>query len=520
MQDNHDDHDDIKRDQTVSNATCYITRYRVKVNRKGKKMQQKKRTTGFLLGISPLVIIGVFLVLVPIFIFITIDSMQAHNQRAVEMLTERGGALMRSFEAGARTGMLAMRWKAAKVQRLLMETAFQPDIEYIMITDKKGSILAHSTLSKTGGTYENMPDLSKVTFERVLAHREMRGENNKIFEVYKKFTPSRPPRPHGRGRPDKFHDELSMGKHYPPMPDWCRAHFFKGSDQKTIEPEQYIFAGFNMEKIEASKKEYLFHVIFTGIILFFIGCAGIFSLFVMQAYRSAKKSITSLEKEVERSRRLAAIGKLAAGVAHEIRNPLSSIKGFATYFKERFEDSQEEKKTATIMIDEVERLNRSVTQLLEFAGPISVSKAEVDCNELLDHSLLLVKNDLTSKKIEYETVIRTKKNSLMLDRDRMNQVLLNLYLNAIEAMESGGKLTVRVLDMESGGRVCFEVSDTGKGIGEADIEHIFDPYYTTRNTGTGLGLAVVYKIVETLGGEITAKSSLGKGTTFFIQMPC
>ena len=321
-----------------------------------------------------------------------------------------------------------------------------------------------------GGMYENIPDLSMLTFGTVLAHREIQGENKNIFEVYKKFTPSRPPSSR-RGKPRKFHDELSMmERHHPPMPDWCRAHFLKEPSRKDAEPEQYIFAGFNMEKIEAAKKEYLFHVIFTGIILFLIGCAGIFSLFVMQAYRSAKKSITSLEKEVERNRRLAAIGKLAAGVAHEIRNPLSSIKGFATYFKERFEDSQEEKKTAMIMIDEVERLNRSVTQLLEFAGPVSVSKTEVDCEELLNHSLLLVKKDLTAKKIEHETVIRTKKKSLMLDRDRMNQILLNLYLNAIEAMDSGGKLTVRVSEMESGSRVRFEVSDTGKGIDEADIE--------------------------------------------------
>ena len=138
-------------------------------------MKRKKRKTGSLLGISPFVFIGVFLVLVPIFIFITIDSMQAHNRRAVEMLTERGGALIRSFEAGARTGMLAMRWKAAKVQRLLTETAFQPDIEYIMITDKKGSILAHSVISKTGDIYENMPDLSVLTFGTVLAHREILG---------------------------------------------------------------------------------------------------------------------------------------------------------------------------------------------------------------------------------------------------------------------------------------------------------------------------------------------------------
>ena len=480
-------------------------------------MQKKNSNTGSLLGVSPFVFIGVFLVLVPIFIFITIDSMKAHNRRAVEMLTERGGALMRSFEAGARTGILAMRWKAAKVQRLLMETSFQPDIEYIMITDEKGSILAHSTPSKTGSTYAKMPDMSMLTLGTTLAHRKIHGTDKNIFEVYKRFTPARPPHPRRHGKP--VHGELSPRGHSLHMPDWCRVHFMRGPEQKGTGPEQYIFAGFNMERIEAANKEYLLHAVFTGVILFLIGCAGIFSLFIMQAYRSAKKSITSLEEEVERSRRLAAIGKLAAGVAHEIRNPLSSIKGFATYFKERFEDSQEEKRTAIIMIDEVERLNRSVTQLLEFAGPISVSKTEVGCEELLNHSIMLIKKDLALKKIDHEIIVTTKKKTLMLDRDRMNQMLLNLYLNAIDAMASGGKLTVRVSDIDGEGRIRFDVSDTGKGIDAADIEHIFDPYYTTKNTGTGLGLAVVHKIVEALEGDIAVNSAPGKGTTFVIRIP-
>jgi len=488
-------------------------------NTKVKKMQQKKRTAGSLLGISPFVIIGVFLVLVPIFIFITIDNIKAHNKRAAEMLTERGASLIRSFEAGTRTGMMAMRWETAKIQILLTETAFQPDIEYIMITDKNGRILGHSNASKTDGVYENMPDISQPNFDTDVSHREIGGEDNgKIFEVYKKFTPSRFRR---QGKFKRFRGGPFMERPNKPQPDWCRAHFFKGPGRMMApEPEQFIFAGFNMKKIEASKREYLLHVILTGVILFFIGCAGMFSLFVMQAYRSAKKSITSLEKEVERSHRLAAIGKLAAGVAHEIRNPLSSIKGFATYFKERFEDSKEEKKIAIIMIDEVERLNRAVTQLLEFAGPVSVSKTEVDCEALLNHSMLLVKKDLEAKKIEHETIILTKKKNVMLDSDRMNQILLNLYLNAIEAMDSKGKLTVKVSDAEDAGYVLFEVADTGKGIKEAEIEQIFDPYFTTRNTGTGLGLAVVHKIVETLGGEIKVESSPGKGTLFLIRMPC
>lgn len=479
-----------------------------------------KKAKRSLLGVSPFVIIGVFLVLVPIFIFITIDNIKAHNERAVELLKGRGSALIRSFEAGTRTGMLAMRWEAAKVQRLLTETAFQPDIEYIMITDGQGRILGHSTASHTGGVYGNMPDVSAMDVETDVSHREIQDHQNRnIFEVYKKFTPSRF---HRQGKFRRFHGGLFMERPNKPPPDWCRAHFLKGSGRMGPEPEQFIFAGFSMDKIEAARREYLRHVIMTGVILFSIGCAGMFSLFVMQAYRSARKSINSLEKEVERSRRLAAIGKLAAGVAHEIRNPLSSIKGFATYFKERFEDSGEEKKTAMVMIDEVERLNRAVTQLLEFAGPVSVDKTDLDINELLDHSLRLVQNDLDAKQIRHECSILTRKKTARLDRDRMNQILLNLYLNAIDAMDAGGRLSVTISDAPGGGgdnHLVFAVSDTGKGIGEEDIEHIFDPYFTTRSTGTGLGLAVVHKITETLGGEITVDSVPGQGTTFFLKMP-
>jgi two-component system sensor histidine kinase HydH len=230
--------------------------------------------------------------------------------------------------------------------------------------------------------------------------------------------------------------------------------------------------------------------------------------------------VRRLEKEIERSRRLAAIGKLAAGVAHEIRNPLSSIKGFATYFKEKFKDKEEVTKTADIMIYEVERLNRAVTQLLEFARPITVDPADVSPENLISHSLRLVEQDLRNKQIESRAVIHATKKIIRTDQDRMNQVLLNLYLNAIEAMDAGGLLTVTVADTEDENVVAIDVTDNGRGIPDTDLEQIFDPYFTTRNTGTGLGLAIVYKLIETLGGTISVSSRPGQGTTVHLRIPC
>ena len=122
------------------------------------------------------------------------------------------------------------------------------------------------------------------------------------------------------------------------------------------------------------------------------------------------------------------------------------------------------------------------------------------------------------KQITYEAQINTDRAFVRTDRDRMNQVLLNLYLNAIDAMDAGGKLTVTVSDADGG--LAIDVADTGHGIGEKDVDRIFDPYFTTRSTGTGLGLAIVYRLIETLGGDITVNSVSGQGAVFHIRIPC
>ncbi len=229
--------------------------------------------------------------------------------------------------------------------------------------------------------------------------------------------------------------------------------------------------------------------------------------------------LADLKQEIERSRRLAAVGKLAAGVAHEIRNPLSSIKGFATYFKERYKDVEGDGRTADIMVQEVERLNRSVTQLLEFAKPVSVVARKVPLKDLIDHSVKLVTHDLSQHNIHIKTDILTPMEWVTTDPDRVNQILLNLYLNAIQAMEKGGNLHVIVSETRKGRAIAIEVKDTGKGISPEDLEHIFDPYFTTRSDGTGLGLAMVHSAVEAMGCEIFVSSQEGEGTQFILTIP-
>jgi two-component system sensor histidine kinase HydH len=228
--------------------------------------------------------------------------------------------------------------------------------------------------------------------------------------------------------------------------------------------------------------------------------------------------VQHLKKEMERSQRLASVGSLAAGIAHEIRNPLSSIKGFATFFKERYRDNPEDQKTADIMVQEVERLNRVIGQLLEFARPMEMERQWTSIQDVIRHTLKMIEGQAKAKNVAAHMDLPGHLGEIFIDRDKITQVLLNLYLNGIEAMEEGGALTVTVLPHE-GRMVRIDVSDTGKGIDEKDIARIFDPYFTTRSSGTGIGLAIVHKIIESHDGELRVTSEPGKGTTVSIFLP-
>jgi two-component system sensor histidine kinase HydH len=229
--------------------------------------------------------------------------------------------------------------------------------------------------------------------------------------------------------------------------------------------------------------------------------------------------LRALRKEIARSQRLALVGRLAAGVAHEIRNPLSSIKGFATYFQERYKEIPEDQQTAGIMIQEVDRLNRVVSQLLEFARPVSLAFKSTNLKELIDRSLKLIEKKACEKNIRIRRRYPAESIAARVDPDRISQVLLNLSLNAVESMQSGGTLTAS-LSADAGGQgVEIRVADTGCGIPPEQLSQIFDPYFTTKSSGTGLGLAIAHNIMEALGGRITVESRPGQGTCFAVFIP-
>jgi two-component system sensor histidine kinase HydH len=228
--------------------------------------------------------------------------------------------------------------------------------------------------------------------------------------------------------------------------------------------------------------------------------------------------VRGLQDEIRRKEKLAAVGSLAAGIAHEIRNPLSSIKGVAAYFGDRFAETVEDKELAGVMVREVDRLNRVISELLEFARPSELKLKQTNVNELLEHSIRLVRQDAKSNNIEVDLSLSEDLPRVVLDPDRFSQALLNLYLNGIQTMDEGGVLSVKTTLGEDG-NIRVAIADTGKGIDPDEVNKVFDPYFTTKSKGTGLGLAIVHKIVEAHNGEIKIRSTPGRGTVFTLVIP-
>jgi len=574
---------------------------------------------------SPWIIIGSVVILLIVVVVLAYQNYSREKKYMSRILSEKGAAIIKAVEAGARTGMMGMMWGGQQVQTLLEETARLPDVFYILVVNRNGLVLASSNggligRQISGGLPEkglDQPEATNWRYKRI-------DDQRNAFEVYRFFKPI-------------SHRDAWMGDR---MRHMMRGRgMMMGSDNDWGLPsvngdsDQIILVGLDPQPFEEGRKEDIRNTAIISGVLILLGIAGFISMFWMQGYRSAKKSlqdtsaikdqvVTSLpvgliatdkdgriafynsaaeritgldlaqargkesdtvlpkhlcglkesldlgesisEKEMEceftenkivpvsisaskiineegkfvgqviiirdlgevrrlqdeirRTEKLAAIGGLAAGVAHEIRNPLSSIKGIASYYKGKFEDGSEDKEMAGVMIEEVDRLSRVISELLEFARPTKLNRKPSNINELLKHSTRLVEQEAAAKKNEIQLNLASGSVKADVDPDRLTQCFLNLFLNAMQAIESGGRLTVSS-STGVNGYVAIDIKDSGSGIAAEDLSKIFDPYFTTKPKGTGLGLAIVHKVIEAHEGQIRVRSTIGQGTVFSIVLP-
>lgn len=222
-----------------------------------------------------------------------------------------------------------------------------------------------------------------------------------------------------------------------------------------------------------------------------------------------------MENEFRRMGELAAVGQLAASIAHELRNPLSSIKGAAQFLQKEYEDHSAIVEFLGIIIDEVNGLNKLTTEFLDFARPMQLELKPTSINAVVDKTLQLMSVHITDNNVVVNEKLDHSIPHIQADESQLDQVLRNIIINALQAMPEGGSLSVETGRAPQGG-AYLSVTDTGTGIPADKLDRIFLPFVTTKTKGTGLGLSVVQKIVENHGGRIDVRSEVGKGTTFTI----
>jgi len=562
-------------------------------------------------------VITILAVVLILFVLLGISTYRnLHRQRVrMEESLFRDGLIVLSYlEASFRSGWRGMMGRVENLQWLVSQVANLTDIHFIGLVDERGTILVHSDETKGDTRFPQMEKLERV-IKKGGAER-WSGKDGQ-FVVAKRFQPVRSPMMMGG-----MHGMHSM------LP-------LKGGIVETIlSGRTYAIVGLDTKTFDEARKSDIHHAMIMGLILFILGSASLYFIFLIQNYYIVNKTLDTmttyttnvvenmpdglisidangdlvtvnnrareifnlrgvpdergelkrkflsvaiplldtlkdrkmvLEREIEclgrdnepiplavsaaklisedgdehgavfilrdlreikelqervkRSERLASLGSLSAGVAHEIRNPLSSIKGFAQFFLKKTPPGSEDHKYSEVMIKEVERLNRVISNLLDFARPKDPVKEITAITDLINHNIELIKDDANSRKIEVMAEIEKGIPSLSLDKDQITQVLLNIELNALDAMQEGGTLSIRCFMDEVRKAIIVEIEDTGQGVPEEELPRIFDPFYTTKKKGTGLGLAIAHRVVENHNGTISVKSSMGEGTTFRIELP-
>ncbi|HCD5425798.1 TPA: two-component system sensor histidine kinase ZraS [Klebsiella aerogenes] len=448
------------------------------------------RITSFSRDTMSWLLTGTVVLLVLLFSAMIVRDYGRETAAARQNIEEKGSVLIRALESGTRVGM-GMRMHHAQLQALLEEMAWQPGVLWFAVTDENGKIIAHSDPQQVDTALYSPAQMRELKVGEQERWRRL-AEPQPALEIYRQFRPLNPARGHHMGMMKRCNSALAQ----PNVP-------------------QVIFIAFDSRELDAAQARGLRNM------MIMLGAAALVIVATILAqfwFRRYRRSRQQLQEAMARKEKLMALGHLAAGVAHEIRNPLSSIKGLAKYFAERTPPGGEAQELALVMAKEADRLNRVVSELLELVRPAHLNYQPVDINALIHHSLQLVSQDAQSRGIELQFTPRPELTTIKADPDRLNQVLLNLYLNAMQAIGRDGVIHVSASEADRQ-RVKIVVKDSGKGMSDEELQAIFTPYFTTKADGTGLGLAVVQNIIEQHGGTIRAESQPGAGAIFTLWLP-
>lgn len=469
-----------------------------------------------------LILAGVLLLLLVVLAVTTWWRLERVRELERQALIHQGLILVQSLESATRASMRRGMWRLSILTALVEEMAQHPVVHALTVFSPRGRLLAvaHNHPSDQDhpdtGPDDALADLPEAVVQAVSDQEPVTLFTERELIVGRPFDPFRYFRRQGRGLPSwacpmdpeewSEHRPLRGGGGMPmsrPMP------------RPVLATRGYALVRLSTRQLDEARAQALRQALLLGGLMFLGAGVAAVGLWVVGRRRDAE--IDRLRREVAEAEHLAAVGRLAGSIAHEVRNPLSAVRGLVQYLAKGHPPGSPQAEYAAAAVAEVDRLERVVSGLLDYTRPRRPRRLPVEVGESLASAVALMRDDPRAQGVEIVLEVAPSLPTVSADPDQLRQVLVNLLVNALEALDGRGHLWVRA--KPEGEMVRVEVADDGPGLPPGDPERLFDPFFSTRQRGTGLGLAIARRIVRAHGGELTAASRPQGGASFSFTLP-
>ena len=481
------------------------------------------------------ILAGVLVVILGVLAVSTQQRLLQSEEIMLANLSRQADFNLRSLEGATRASLRQGMLRGMMLQALVEEMSDHPKVISLMVLGPKGKVIAMGSRDQKQKPGEDplasLPESVRKTIARGQpVEVKLEGE----LVVGRPFRPlSRPPHWAGRGRGlGPMPPNMGMGMGYgmgmhlqpPPPPrggedDTCPPgvprRIWRNLPENIRNMKAYVLARVSTSDYQKAKLAALHSAFFLGGLIFLGAGAAAWGLWVTARRRS--KEIERLRREVAESQHMASVGRLAGSVAHEVRNPLSALRGLVQFLAKGKEEGSREAQYAAAAVEEVDRLERVVSGLLDYTRPKEPRRLSLDLVESVESAVTFMQDDPRAEGVEIKTELPREFPALLADPDQIRQVLVNLIINALEALNGRGELLITLAQKDA--QAIIRVDDSGPGLPEGEPERLFDPFFSQKERGTGLGLAIAKRIMTAHRGSIAAGASPLGGARFTLTLP-